>query len=173
MTQPPLKITGAFRAVAYILLSYAAIQVVLDLLSSMQPMLPKLVAWRIRAEGLAAGQWTLPALMILLMCFVAVAAEDRKVLLALAVAAATSATVLMVTSVLFGLDAIEMNRSVPPGGKKAYAISAAYAMARLGVGILTFTLLTWASGKAARSLKRASASSRKAVLMGATPAPSA
>ena len=167
MTHPPLRIAGAFRAVGYLILSYAAIQTVLDLVSSVQPMHPKLVAWRIQAEGLAAGQWTLPALMILLMGFLAFALEDRKVLLTLMGVAATGAVLLIVTSVLFGLDAIEMNRSVPAEGKRAYALSAAYAMARFGFGVLSFAMLSWASGKAAKSLKKAAvAGSRKAVLVG-------
>jgi hypothetical protein len=174
MTQPPLKTVGAFRAVGYLILSLVGVQSVLDLGSAMAPILPDLVAWRVRAEGLTAGGWSTPALMILLLCFLAFASEDRKVLWTLCGVAAVSAALLIVTSCLFALDAIQMNRSVPAAGKTAYAISAVYAMGKLGFGVLSFALLSWASSKAARALKRGSAvaSTRQAVLVGATALPS-
>jgi hypothetical protein len=173
MTQPPLRIAGAFRAVGYLVLTYVGIQSLFDLASAMAPVLPELVAWRIRAEGLTAGGWSTPALMVLLLCFLAFALEDRKVLWTLCAVAAIGALLLIVTSGLFALDAIQMNRSVPASGKKPYAISAAYAMGKLGFGVLSFALLSWACSKAARTLRKASAvgSSRQAVLVGAAAIP--
>jgi hypothetical protein len=174
MTQPPLKIAAAFRAVGYLIPTLVGVQSLLDLASAMAPILPELVAWRLRAEGLTAGGWSTPALMMLLLCFLAFALEDRKVLWTLCGVAAVGAMLLIVTSGLFALDAIEMNRSVPGSGKKPYAISAVYAMGKLGFGVLSFALLSWASSKAARALRKGSAvgSTRQAVLVGATALPS-
>jgi hypothetical protein len=173
MTQPAAKVAGAFRAVAYLILTAAGIQAILDLVNSASPFLPDLVAWRLKAEGLTAASWTTPALVMLLMCFLAFASEDRRVLLVLAGVAALSALLLMVTAGMFSLDAIQMNRSVPAADKKPYMVAAAYAMAKFGIAVLSFGLLAWSSSKAARSLKRAGAgSSRHAVLVGAAGAPS-
>jgi hypothetical protein len=173
MTQPQLKVASAFRVVAYLILAAAGIQAMLDVVSAATPFLPELVAWRVKAEGLAAAAWSTPALVILLMCFLAYASEDRKVLLVLTGAAALCAVLLALTSGLFALDALQMNRSIPAADKKGYFIAAGYAMAKFGVAILSFGLLAWSSSKAARSLKRVNAgSSRQAVLVGVAGAPS-
>jgi hypothetical protein len=174
MSQPPLKIAGAFRAIAYLLLGYAATMGILDMVLSATPLLPELVAWRLKVEGLAAAGWVNPALMILLMGILALASEDRKVLQVLGVSSAIIGVLLLATSGLFSLDALQMNRSVPAADKRTYMISAVYAMARLGMGILSFALLSWSSLRASRSLRKSSAaSSRQGVMVGAVGAPSA
>jgi hypothetical protein len=173
VTQPPLKVAAAFRVVAYLILAAAGIQAMLDVASAATPFLPDLVAWRVKAEGLAAAAWSTPALVILLMCFLAYASEDRKVLLVLTGASALCAVLLAATSTLFALDAVEMSRSIPPADKKGYFIAAGYAIAKFGIAILSFGLLAWSSSKAARSLKRASAgASRQPVFVGVAGAPS-
>ena len=174
MTQPQLKTAVAFRGVAYLILAAVGIQALLDLVSSALPLLPDLVAWRLKAEGLAAAAWSTPALVILLMCFLAFASEDRKVLQVLTVISALGALSLIVTACLFALDAIQMYKSIPPADNKAYAIAAAYAMAKLGIGTLSLGLLAWTSARAAKSLRRSSASqsARQGIMVGtpATPA---
>jgi hypothetical protein len=105
--------------------------------------------------------------MVFLICVLAFALEDRKVLLVMSGIAALMGVMLIVTSGLFALDAIEMNRSVPAAGKTTYAISALFAMTKLGFGVLSFALLSWTAMRAARALKRATAgsASRQAVLV--------
>jgi hypothetical protein len=60
---------------------------------------------------------------------------------------------------------------VPAPEKSRYAISVAYALAKLGIGILSLTLLTWAGLKAARALGKeaAAAAASKANLLIRTP----
>jgi hypothetical protein len=160
MTQPPFRIAGAFRAVGYLVLSWVAMLSFVDMAATLAPFLPKLVAWRLQAEGLTANAWTMPALMVLLLCFLAFALEDRKVLLVLCGAAALFTFLLIATSAMFALDAIEMNRSVPAAGKTTYAVSAALAMSKLGFGVLSFAVLSWSAARAARALKKAPAGSQ-------------
>ena len=169
MTQPTVKAAVAFRAAGYLIFTIILAQTILDLLSSMAPMLPGLVAWRVRAEGLAAAAWTTPSLMLLLLGFLAFVSEHRKVLLTLTVVGAIFSLTFTVVSGLFVLDAVQMSKSVTPEGKNAYWIAAAYALARLGMAVITFGLLAWTSMRAARSLKKVTEVSapRQAVLMGA------
>jgi hypothetical protein len=77
----------------------------------------------------------------------------------------------MAGSGIFALDAVQVSRGVQVAEKARYAISVVYALAKLGIGILSLALLTWAGAKAARALKKeaVAAAASKANLLIRTP----
>jgi hypothetical protein len=156
-TRTASRIARALRAPGYLILSFLIVQSILDLLASASPLLPRLVAWRVRALGLTASSLTAPLLAFLLLYVLALASDHRVVLRILSVATALGTLALAAGSGIFALDVVQLGRSVPATEKSRYFVSALYALAKLGIGVLSLLLLTWVGYKAARTLKKEAA----------------
>src|SRR5215471_17665003 len=76
----PGRLARAVRLPGYLILSFVIVQSVFDVLANASPMLPRLVAWRVRTIGITASSLTAPLLAFLLL-YVLVLASERRVVL--------------------------------------------------------------------------------------------
>ena len=162
------RIARALRAPGYLILSFLVVQAIFDVVTSVSPMLPRLATWRVRALGVTASSLTAPLLAFLLLFALALATQSRVAVKILSVVTALGTLALMAGSGIFALDAVQVSRGVQVADKARYAISVAYALAKLGIGILSLALLTWGGAKAARAVKKeavAAAASKANVLI--------
>jgi hypothetical protein len=152
-----------------LILSFVAVQWIFDLVASTSPLLPRLVAWRVRAMGMTANSLTTPLLALLLLAVLALASEQRVVLRVLAVVTALAALALAAGSGILALDAVQLGRSVPAAQKTQYALSAVFALFKLGFGILSLVTLAWVEFKAARRLGKEAAAATRSTFLVRTP----
>ena len=151
----PGRIARALRVPGYLILGLVAIGSITDLLANVSPLLPRLVAWRVRALGLTANSLFAPLLALLLLYALTLLLENRVVLRILVAAAAVGALALVVGSGILALDAVELRRSIPPLQRTQFAISAVYALVKFGLGIACLSALTWVGVKADRAFTKA------------------
>jgi len=162
MAISPSNTARALRAPGYLILGIVFVQSILDLLSAASPFLPHLVAWRVRAAGMAAGSIAMPLMALLLMLALAISAGQRRIAVFLAIVSVVGALLLTAVSGMFVLDATEMSRAVPAEGKMQYAISALYALAKLSFGIAALLTLAWTVRKTGRAARTSAATAEGA-----------
>ncbi len=148
----PNRVARTLRAPGYLILSFHhSFSGCFDLVASTSPLLPRLVAWRVRAMGMTANSLTTPLLALLLLCVLALASEQRMVLRVLAVVTALGALALAAGSGILALDAVQLGRSVPAAQKTQYCSRRPLRCSSSG---LEFSLSSCSRGRGSRPLGR-------------------
>jgi hypothetical protein len=97
--------------------------------------------WRFGAFGLLSNALMIPASGALIAVATAIAAGQVRVAKVLAILCWFTVAVLVLSTVLFALDAMQSRRMIRPEMALSYYVASATAMAKLGLGLLTFVFL--------------------------------
>jgi uncharacterized membrane protein len=97
--------------------------------------------WRFGAFGLLSNALMLPAAGALIAVATGVVAGHPRVLRVLAVLAWLFVVVLLASTVLFSLDALQSRRLIRPEMQLSYYVASATAFAKLVLGMLAFVFL--------------------------------
>ena len=97
--------------------------------------------WRFGAFGLLSNALMLPAAGVLIAVATAIAAGHVRVVRVLAILCWSAVVVLLVSTVLFSLDALQSRRMIRPEMALSYYVASATAMGKLLLGLLSFTFL--------------------------------
>lgn len=130
-TVPGETLNPQFRTAGYLVLSLAALFPLLDLFSGLMPPSFGNATWRFGAVGLFSNFAMGLSLELFLMAVIAAVSNQRRVLLVLGVLSALLAVVLLGSSVLFALDALQTRARVNPTLLRRFDFAAGGAVAKL------------------------------------------
>ena len=111
------------------------------------------VSWRFGTAGLFSRAILLPLLGLLLLNAVALQAERRGVLKALALLSAVGSFFLLGVIGLFILDGLQMRAQVVESLKVGFLVNMANAAFKYGIGVLGLGLFAWVGLRAAKELE--------------------
>jgi hypothetical protein len=97
--------------------------------------------WRFGAFGLLSNALMLPAAGTLIAVATAIAAGQVRTVRVLSVLCWVAVVVLVVSTVLFSLDAMQSRRMIRPEMALSYYVASGTAMGKLVLGVLAFALL--------------------------------
>ncbi len=97
--------------------------------------------WRFGAFGLLSNALMLPAAGALVAVSAAIAAGHVRMVRVLAVLCWVMVAVLVVSTVLFALDAMQSRRMIRPEMSLSYYVASATALGKLVLGLLSFVFL--------------------------------
>jgi hypothetical protein len=130
-TIPGETLGAHFRTAGYLVLSFAALFPLLDLFSSLMPPNFGNATWRFGAVGLFSNFAMGLSLELFLLAVIAAVANQRRVLLVLGVLSALLAVLLLGSSVLFVLDALQTRARVQPAVLRRFDFASGGAVAKL------------------------------------------
>ena len=128
------ELRDRFRSVARAVYLVAIILVagpLLDLAASIWPLSPTSVAWRFAATGLLSKALLVPLLGSLAAVVAALVLEHRRLLRLVSFANAGIAMLLIVTTVLFALDTVQLRSGIAPEVTSEYDVAAVRAVVNL------------------------------------------
>ena len=143
LTAAQLPLIRRFRLPGYLILGGALLLPVLDLITSLTPMLPSGVAWRYGAAALLATSVSALLLVLLFLYAIALFAGDRHIVLACSVFAALLGVLLLVSTPLFALDALQLRRRYDGDAAARMVVASLQVVFRLvfqGVSALIFAV---------------------------------
>ena len=147
MTESYLK---TVRTSGYVILGLAATFPFADLIMSLWPMHFESATWRFGAVGLFSNYAMGATIELFLLVVLALFANQRRVLLTLGAITAVIAVILLGSSVIFTLDAVQTRARVTPGALHRYDGAAAEALAKILLLAVGNALLARGSFQAAR-----------------------
>jgi hypothetical protein len=124
-------VNSQIRTAGYFVLTLAALFPLLDLSSGLWPTNFANATWRFGAVGLLSNYAMGLSLELFLLAILALWANHRRVLLVLGVISVVLAIVLLGSSVLFVLDALQTRARVTPAMIKRFDLATAGASAKL------------------------------------------
>ena len=124
-------LNSQIRTAGYLVLICAALFPILDLLSGLLPPNFGSATWRFGAVGLLSNFAMGFSLELLLIAALAIWANHRRVLLVLGIVSVVLGIVLLWSSVLFVLDALQTRARVTPAMIKRFDLATAGATAKL------------------------------------------
>jgi hypothetical protein len=130
-TTPGETLSPHFRTAGYLVLALAALFPLLDLFSGLMPPNFGNATWRFGAVGLFSNFAMGLSLELYLIAVIALLANQRRVLLVLGVLSALLAVLLLGSSVLFVLDALQTRARVTPAVLRRFDFAAGGAVAKL------------------------------------------
>ena len=149
------------RTPGYLIFFVVLIIPVVDYAAAMLPMHLSNPTWRFGAMGLSGGYAVATIAELYLFFALAVAARDRKVIITVGVVAAVIAVVLLGSSAIFVLDALQTRALVTPATMNRFDMGAVEAMIKLLLGVVAGAVLALAAFRTARRSRETA--SRKGV----------
>ena len=142
------------RTAAYVILVLAALFPFIDIVSGLFPMNLGNATWRFGAVGVFSNYAMGLSLELLLLAVLAALSSHRRVLLVLGVFSALLAVVLLGSTVLFLLDALQTRARVNPALMNRFDFASAAAVAKLVLYAIANIILARGEFLAARRLTR-------------------
>ena len=142
------------RTAAYIILILAAVFPFVDIVSGLFPLNFGNATWRFGAVGVFSNYAMGLSLELLLLAVLAWLSNHRRVLLVLGVISLLLAVVLLGSTVLFMLDALQTRARVNPALMKRFDFASAGAVAKLVMYAIANAILARGEFLAARRLTR-------------------
>ena len=142
------------------LLGIALILPIVDLIAQIWPLRPATVVWRFGAVGLMSSAVGAPLVLLFLIFAIALAANDRKVMVFVGVVTAIFVLLLVSGMGAFALDALQMKRRVQEGAQPKFLLAAAQALMKLGLQSIASLVLAISAFRANSASKLAVASGR-------------
>ena len=130
-TLPGETLSAPFRTAGYLVLSLAALFPLMDLVGGLIPSNWGNATWRFGAVGLFSNFAMGLSLELFLLAVIAYVANHRRVLLVLGVLSAVVAVLLLGSSVLFVLDALQTRARVQPAMVRRFDFATGGALAKL------------------------------------------
>jgi hypothetical protein len=143
------------RTAGYIILALAALFPLLDLGGAMWPLHFESATWRFGVLGLTANYVMGASIELFLLAVLALVTSHRTMLLVLGVIAAVLSVLMLGSSVLFVLDAVQTRTKVNPVALHRFDLAAAGALGKM-------LLFAVADGLLARGVFRATGGERAA-----------
>jgi hypothetical protein len=159
-TVPGETLSPHFRTAGYLVLALAALFPFLDLISGLMPPNFGNATWRFGAVGLFSNFAMGLSLELFLMAVIALLANQRRVLLVLGVLSVLLAVVLLGSSVLFVLDALQTRARVTPAVLRRFDFAAGGAVAKLLLYAVANLMLARGEFLAARRRNRPTSRTR-------------
>jgi hypothetical protein len=138
------------RAPGYLIFFIVLIIPLVDYGAVMLPVHLSNATWRFGAVGLSGGYAVATIAELYLFFALAVAAKDRKVVIAVGVVSALIAVVLLAGSAGFVLDTLQTRRLVAPVNVQRFDMGAVESLLKLMLGVLTGAVLAVSAFRAAR-----------------------
>jgi FlaA1/EpsC-like NDP-sugar epimerase len=148
------------RASGYVILALSAVFPFMDLAMSLWPAHFESATWRFGAVGLFSNYAMGATIELFLLVVLALFANQRRVLLTLGAIAAIVTVILLGSSVMFTLDAVQTRARVTAVAIHRYDASAAEALAKILLFAIGNGLLARGAFAAARRDGRSSARAR-------------
>jgi hypothetical protein len=126
---------------AYLVAAMMALIPVAEFATSILPMSPSDIRWRFGAVGLFSGVIVSSIFGIFLAMVVATLARHRLALRIMSVFAGLSAVIVVVISVMFILDLLQLRVGVTPDLLRSYTVASARALGKLGAGAVVGLVL--------------------------------
>ena len=140
---------------SYLLALLLVVTPLVDLIANVWPIRLGDVGWRYGAVGVASGYVITPLLGIALACFIGVALRQRVVLRALVGVCLAVAVVLVIASIDFVMDAMQLRHTVPattPLARWSFDVGAAKALFKHLSGAVALVWLGLGTRRALRSI---------------------
>jgi hypothetical protein len=125
----------------------------IDVLTQAWPWRVGATEWRYGTVGIAANYLVSSVFGMLLMTLAAAWRQQRAALRVLAALNLLATGVLMVASVGFVLDVLQLRGNVPPEARRTFYIGAAKALLKYGMTVVGLALVGIAAWKGARSIQ--------------------
>ena len=138
------------RTPGYLILSVVAIMPLLDFVAGLWPMHLADSSWRFGAIGLFSSYAVGILAELFLMFALAVAANDRKVLVAIGTVAALLALALVASSASYALDALQTRARVTPDSFKRFDFVAVEGFVKLMLVLVSSVVLSRSAFKGSR-----------------------
>jgi hypothetical protein len=157
---PGEALSAHFRTAGYLVLALAALFPLMDLASGLIPSNFGNATWRFGVAGLLSNAAMGLSLELFLMAVIALVSNQRRVLLGLGVVSVLLAILLLGSSVLFVLDALQTRARVNPAVVRRFDFATAGALAKLLLYALANLVLARGEFLAARRRGRPASRTR-------------
>lgn len=123
------------------------------------------VNWRYGTTGLLSNYLLTPLLGLLVIGLAAAVGRQRRILLVTAWGSLLAGVLVLAGVAIFGLDALELNSTIPPAGKYLFRVGAAKATVKLLLMGMWMIGFGWAASREARSRRTVNGKDEEAGLI--------
>ncbi len=139
MSNAPARLARIERPL-YVCFLIGMVIPLVDLVGNVYPFQFSSLGWRYGAEGLLSSFTLMPLLALALFAAVAAVAENRGVLRVVSIIALAAGALLVVLTLSFILDAVQLRRQAPPESVSMFDIGVVKALAK---HIITIFGMVW------------------------------